>query len=976
MAVLDHARRTLERATFTQIKAPERPSRPTGRAWDKWSFVAALSATRAEWSGAVVHMVRTSTLPEDQAVHLQKLGTMLPEADDEAPASLPLELAPQCEPISPEVLSALGTAIMEQRRVAVDAARASVEALVAAATKVIAAPTPPIVVAVPPELKLDGDAFVPMYPGAKIYRSETATPISTPRPGHGTESAGASGSVAESEFLMIKPPPAEPEAQPHRSLAGLTMADLIALAGQDSAAAAAAQNALTRARQLGIAGAALDAPTFMRSMSDSVNATQDVLHYFAKRMQVEPVGMLHLERVGFTPAGIERGELIHSVPLSPAEHVNITHKEWSTRSEEFQNIVTDFLEEFSEQGVAEKSELTQSTNSQSAHSMGFSLGVTASGGYGPVSISTSTNFNIASSSSQSEQVARNQSSELTRRASSRSKKEHKISFKVASASGTSDQSVREIINPFPDKAARVDYYQLIRRWQVDLFRYGVRLTYDLAISEPGSQILARIMEIDALSAALRQGFNAEGATASWARFDLKVGEVKRNNYSKLAAQYGTVVSEPPPDSIKAYRSFTAKWADKSQAEHREWNSFEIEVPDGYEVIGAKTDRYHWQWDEDDAYFAVTSSWKGWHLTTGSISLTVGTQYQQAYDIQLTLRFGLTDAAYHAWQMKVWGQLYEAAKARYELNRTMLRDQLSALQEQLGAQDALSLRQIEREEVMKNVLRWLFGPDSSFRFVAPGTPENLYKSNQTVLSDKIWARVMAQGEVIKFLHHAIEWENMLYILYPYFWSHVSRWEFKKYLDHPDFIHRSFLRAGSARVVLTIRPGFETDFVKFLETGTLDPSSSSSPYMTVAEEMQAYAQTNYPGIRSANPDQEARPLLSPLQQRAWDEMQKMIALLETYKTSNGAYPTTAQGLAELAGLGNIPAADPWGNPYHYESPGLYAEFQLSSYGADGVPGGIDENADINSWARSSLIGRWYEYTPTSALDIAFNETLPTA
>ncbi len=148
------------------------------------------------------------------------------------------------------------------------------------------------------------------------------------------------------------------------------------------------------------------------------------------------------------------------------------------------------------------------------------------------------------------------------------------------------------------------------------------------------------------------------------------------------------------------------------------------------------------------------------------------------------------------------------------------------------------------------------------------------------------------------------------------------------------------------------------------------------MTIAEEMQAYAQTNYPDIRSANPDQEARPLLSPLQRRAWDAMQQIITLLEKYKETNGAYPTTAQGLAALAGLGNVPAADPWGNPYHYEAPGLISDFQLWTYGADGVAGGTEENADINSWAKCSLIGRWYEYTPTSALDIAFNETLPTA
>jgi hypothetical protein len=984
MAVIDHARRNLERATLTQIKAVKTAPRASGRAWDKWSYVAALSATRAEWNGALERGVRAKTIPEDQGGRLRTLGAMLPEAPGRSPASLPLELASQFDPISPDVLSALGAEIAEQRRIAVDAARASVEALVAAAGKaLVPKPATPTVASVSPALQLDASAFVQQHPGARIFRRETITPaerIPTPPPAAGSAAKPATaaarataGETTESEVVMVRPAPPAAEPGPQPQLSHLPLSALISLVGEDSAEAAGVKPALALAQQFGIAAEKLGTANFTQALSSTFHGTRDVLYSFGKRMEVEPVGLLHLERVGFTPAGIERGELVYSVPLSPGEHVNIAHKEWSTQSEEFQTIVTDFIEQYSEQGVAEKSELTQSTTSQATHSTGFSLGVTASGGYGPVSISTSTNFNMASSATQSEQAARHESSELTRKASSRAKKEHKSSFKVASASGTSDQSVRQITNPFADKATRVDYYQLIRRWQVDLFRYGVRLTYDLAIPEPGSEILARIVQIEALSAALRQGFNTKDSTASWARFDTRVSDIGRSTYAALAGRYGAVVSEPPVDTIKIYRSFNHKWATEAEVEHREWNSYAIEVPEGYEVTGQWHKSTHWQWDEDHSYFGAYNSFERWLGSTKTVSLTVETQYQISYDIEMTVTFSLTHEAYHAWQMKVWGQLYDAAKSGYELNRATLRDQLAALQDQLGAQDALSLRQIEREEVMKNVLRWLFGP--SFTFVPPGVPADLYNEDESVKS-QVWSRVLAQGEVIKFLHHAIEWENMLYILYPYFWSDTTHWEFKKYLDHPDFIHRAFLRAGSARVVLTIRPGYETDFVSFLETGTFDPLPGTHPYMTVAEEMQAYAQTNYPGVRSANPDEEARPLLSPRQSRAWHAMQEIIDLLRKYRRANGAYPTTEQGLAALAGLGTVPPTDPWGKPYHYEAPGPVADFQLWSEGADGRPGGTDENADINSWAKSSLIGRWYEYTPTSALDIAFNETMPSA
>ena len=355
-------------------------------------------------------------------------------------------------------------------------------------------------------------------------------------------------------------------------------------------------------------------------------------------------------------------------------------------------------------------------------------------------------------------------------------------------------------------------------------------------------------------------------------------------------------------------------------------------------------------------------------------MSVGTKFVSAFDIQLKLWLGLQTAAYDAWRQRVWGTLRDAAQARYELNRIMLKDRLAQLQEELGAQDALSLRQVEREEIMKHVLRWLFG--LGFTFVPPGLPQNLYGPDQDVIDNATWGKVLSQGEVIKFLHQAIEWENMVFFLYPYFWSHTARWELKKYLDHPDFLHRTFLKSGSARVVMTIRPGFERDFVSFVETGGFDGLEPSHPYMTIAAETEAFAHTNYPGIPAANAVENARPLLSPVQQKAWKEMQGIIALLEEYREANTAYPTTAQGLAELAGLGTVPAADPWGNPYHYRSPGAYTDFELWSHGANGQPGGEAEDADITSWAEVSLIGRWYEYTPTSALDISFNETLPTA
>ncbi len=972
MADLENSKRSLERATYTPISPARQIEHPIGRAVDKWSYFAGLKPTVNETS-AVVRLMTSGDhpIPDTDRQYLPVLATAASEMTDTSDASLPMRMLRAFGPVPASVLKRFGEELLQIRKATAASTLSSQAALLTRYEQAIRNTSASPAEAKPTlssDYKLDPKFVLAGVPGAKAYRYET-TPAAIPS-GQGAP-ADATGMTATASAILVHPSTESPAASTvdRTPLSVATLLDWAVGQRLETKAIEHTQAILASANT----SADLSLADFKTLANLKIAQTKELNYAFDQRVHMEPIGILHLERLSFIPAGIERGELLYSVPLSPAERVNISHKEWSNTSQEFEQIVTDSLEAYSEQGVTEKSELVQSTNSQREHASGYELGVTATGSWGPVTISASANYHVADSANSSQTTARTQSNELTRKASSRVKKEHKTSFKVASASGTEDQAVRLITNPFPDKAVRVDYYQLVRKWRVDLYRYGLRMTYDLAIPEPGSDILSKIVEIQSLNSALSEGFAGANSTLPWARFDLTPQQISRGNYLGLAAQYGTPVEPPPVDQLVIARTFTKNWANKDAANDSDYTTFDIDVPEGYLVSGWSNQWTYWAWTDESYHFELHPDLNAWLGVAGHLTMSVGTKYVSAFSIDLKLWLNLSPDAYDAWRQRVWGTLREAAQARYELNRTMLSGRLARLQDELGAQDPLSLRKIEREEVMKHVLRWLLGP--SFTFVPPGLPPDLYNSSGSIVNDQVWAQVLAQGDIIKFLHQAVEWENMLFFLYPYFWSHTSRWEFKKYLDHPDFLHRSFLKAGSARVVLTIRPDFEHDFVSFVETGTLDNLPQTHPYMTIATEMRAFADTNYPGLPSANPIEDARPLLSPAQRKAWDEMQAVIALLNQYKTTHGDYPSTAQGLAALASIGTVPAADPWGHPYQYRSPGRFTDFELASLGADGAIGGDNDNADIESWVEASLIGRWYEYTPTSAIDISFNETLPT-
>ena len=92
----------------------------------------------------------------------------------------------------------------------------------------------------------------------------------------------------------------------------------------------------------------------------------------------------------------------------------------------------------------------------------------------------------------------------------------------------------------------------------------------------------------------------------------------------------------------------------------------------------------------------------------------------------------------------------------------------------------------------------------------------------------------------------------------------------------------------------------------------------------------------------------------------DINNLVQALKLYRLDNQRYPSAEQGLQALVQrptAGAVPPNwkpyldklpnDPWGNAYQYLNPGVHGEIDVFSLGADGVPGGEGNNADIGSW-----------------------------
>ncbi len=364
----------------------------------------------------------------------------------------------------------------------------------------------------------------------------------------------------------------------------------------------------------------------------------------------------------------------------------------------------------------------------------------------------------------------------------------------------------------------------------------------------------------------------------------------------------------------------------------------------------------------------------------------------------------TDTAIAQWQSTVWTTLYNAAQSQFYAQQQAISAQITALQNEINNVDTLTLRREENDEIMKCALKAML-PASNPNYTlmpkaveavfeaaaaqaAGGNPLATYLSliygvDFTGNASTQWAALSGHEQVVNFINQAIEWENVTFFTYSYFWDFPLCWDFIRQIQHNDKTRQAFLRAGSARVVLTVRQGWELAWTYYLNTGsiTLPSPLPQHPYLTIAKQIEAYDSTNYPGIPPANPngggliDDDTpqcgttctdtvhpapnNPLITPITLRIDDPTGFVVgatAIIDNWDSQID--PNNNMGPGGL-GIGaqetqTITAVNNTSLPYTITVQGLqyshYAPFPVVQSGAKGV-----------------LIGEWFEYTPTSGTDI---------
>ncbi|MEU3794437.1 hypothetical protein [Streptomyces fructofermentans] len=558
----------------------------------------------------------------------------------------------------------------------------------------------------------------------------------------------------------------------------------------------------------------------------------------------------------------------------------LEHKRLSIEERELTDVLGEervTIEERSDESKdqMELSEETQRQVDLAVHAEGQ---VSSSGQYGAAKVDStvgaSVDFSVSDAMRRATRVAR----EAVHRATAAIENRRRTERTERTLTRTEVTDTHSFDNPSPEHVRgvyrwvdRIDRYQVVR--------YPSRLQLEFQLPEPGNA-LRRLLAPSGTAALDDPGV-----------FALEPTQIDRASWSTLAARYKVLGISPPPDASVAVSVTVHGSTSTLPKDEAVWNlapataKEEIALPPGYEAVhvsisvradpllgkfvreytdstGTETierfrslsvtatvaDLAEWHWHPGDHGNTIQpdrtqrkNATAAWQLRSQNGQLTYSVRDKlpvrivaagaESVSAAVLVQCALTDAAYQSWRQGVYDLLlaaHQEAQREYreEQARLAMRG-ASSVRERSPARN----QQMVREELRRLVLAWLTD-QSPF----PGRPAVLVDHPE----DTHLPTALEVAADIQFLEQAFEWQNMVYVCYPYYWARTDQWDDLRLLETADPELGQFLRAGSVRVVLPARPSMQCQVEHWLAfrqpwAGGTPPTPDKPAYVSVAQEI---------------------------------------------------------------------------------------------------------------------------------------------
>ncbi|MES2732465.1 MAG: hypothetical protein V4714_11980 [Bacteroidota bacterium] len=585
--------------------------------------------------------------------------------------------------------------------------------------------------------------------------------------------------------------------------------------------------AVTKVYRLGVNAFAINSnPTPIKS---SATASPDFSHAITRPVGIGNLQVVRQELLGYEAKEVSHienileGEILrHSTMRSNITEVTITEETQTTQTDE-RDLQSTIRNEMVAESQKEAGQQSSSAKDQ-----------TTTASYGKLVENSKSNY----------------AKTVTDRAVSSLSQQVKYQRIQRERKTFTEKSVHEFDNSKAGAKNVTGIYQWVdKKYRTRIMNYGTRLLYDVVVPEPAAFLIESLK-----NAPQPEGFELIKPDV----FDMCPSCLDADNYACLAAKYGVTGSVvPPPDDFIQTVSKTESPVPKAnetftQPEYSYFTAFSIDIKEGYKAVSGYVQRinqailgndygleffigeHYYNHFASSAINTLNHSF-GMKGETGQIPVTFRS-YAHVYQFNFAIGINCqrTDKAYELWQLKTHAALmngYNRQLAEYQ-------DKLSKLQALIRSQMAQAANyahnpSIEQGELKKAFIYLLLSEHFSQAYIPAPNP-TLLPPDPTYI--KNW------GAMVAFFERAFEWENMMFTYYPYFWGRSARWGELILIQDISPQFEEFLKAGAARVVIPVRPGFEAALAHYQETGQVwmgeeIPDMFSSLYVSIIQEIKA-------------------------------------------------------------------------------------------------------------------------------------------
>ncbi len=387
------------------------------------------------------------------------------------------------------------------------------------------------------------------------------------------------------------------------------------------------------------------------------------------------------------------------------------------------------------------------------------------------------------------------------------------------------------------------YRWVDKKMKNQIYNYGKRLMFEFMIPEP-----ARLHRLATQAGGVNLKSPIDPRSQEAGNWQMKDYNVDESFLEHWAKEYGVSLTDTLPKTITHHIDNRPYYLNSSDATQFQT----LDIPQNYAVKSARVYfQYEWGkmkmsnfkggffyypdivWDTRSFDFQVD----GLNIEGKYLYEFQGT-WVNNFNVSFNLMCEPSDTYLTTWRQENFNAIiaaYTAAKEKFDADVKAATETAAAAAAEKKEKLTNFYREIESNLLKQNCIAYLL--QDYLNILGTGFDKGgKIEDFQILLGDDL----DQYTSLAKFMEQAFEWTVMDYTFYPYYWANRNHWQEMYLTEETDPLFRNFLQAGMARVIVTVKPGFEDAVQFFMTTGKIwnggeVPVIGDPMYLSIVDEL---------------------------------------------------------------------------------------------------------------------------------------------